>query len=358
MPLEITARARLHLGFLDLTGGPGRRYGGIGLSLASPRLRLILEPHDRLSVEGEAPGRVERLAALFYSRTGLSPGARIRVVESIPEHVGLGSGTQTALGLASGLARLPGLESTPQRLAAIMGRGRRSGIGLHTVLGGGFVVDGGHPPATERAADDDERCGERCPPLLARHEVPESWRILVMIPDAARTVSGPAEERAFLGLSPQAGDDCGRMARLVLMRLLPALVEADLDAFGSALAAAQEIVGACFSRVQDGPFHPGASGLARSLKEGGVRGVGQSSWGPAIYAFAADDREVERLMALSRAAAPRASLLSTRGFNRGASIESVPEILPEQDSPAERARPLPGDRRRGPRPSDRLSPRD
>src|SRR5258706_569439 len=120
MPLEITARARLHLGFLDLTGDPGRRYGGIGLSLASPRLRLT-----------------------------------------------------------SGLAGLHGLESPPLRLAAMMGRGRRSGIGLHTFLGGGFVVDGGHPPATERAADDDERSRERCPPLLARHEIPESWRILV-----------------------------------------------------------------------------------------------------------------------------------------------------------------------------------
>ncbi len=33
---SVSAPARLHLGFLDLNGGLGRRYGSIGLALDAP----------------------------------------------------------------------------------------------------------------------------------------------------------------------------------------------------------------------------------------------------------------------------------------------------------------------------------
>lgn len=315
MQVEVTAQARLHFGFLDLTRGPGRRFGGIGLSISRPRVRLRIEPAGALQVEGEQAPRIEELARRFYTGSGLQPGARIRVLDAIPEHVGLGSGTQTSLALASGLARLHGVSRSADGLCLMMGRARRSGIGYHTFCRGGFVVDGGHP------AGDDPQGPRRRPPLLAGHDFPEAWRILVLIPVLVRTISGRDEEQAFRRLPPEPEDAAGRMARIVLMRLLPALVEADLAAFGAALAEAQEIVGACFAAVQEGAFHPEAAGIAARLKEAGATGVGQSSWGPAIYAFARDEREEERLRAVAFAAAPDATLLSARGFNRGASVE-------------------------------------
>ena len=78
--------------------------------------------------------------------------------------------------------------------------------------------------------------------------------------------------------------DVERVAHLVLMALLPALADADLATFGGALTEIQEITGRWFAPVQGGTFAPGPSEeLVRRMTEWGASGVGQSSWGPAVY---------------------------------------------------------------------------
>lgn len=313
MRVEVRAQARLHFGFFDPAGDRGRRFGGMGLSIARPRYVLRLEPSSALDVQGAEADRVELLAARFLERLELPPRARIRVVESIPAHVGLGSGTQLALALAAGLGRLHGLDLPLADLCVLMDRARRSGVGFHLFERGGLVVEGGHPAG--------ERPVPAPPPLLARQEFPESWRIVVAIPPADETVSGEAEEEAFRRLRPAAGETVDGISRILLMRLLPALAERDLAAFGAALSEIQEMVGACFAAVQDGPFHPAGAALVRRLKEENACGVGQSSWGPAVYAFAADETEEHRLTSIVRAADPSAEILLTRGWNAGAGVE-------------------------------------
>ncbi len=49
----------------------------------------------------------------------------------------------------------------------------------------------------------------------------------------------------------------------------------------------QGITGAWFAPAQGGVFAPGATGdLVARLAEWGATGVGQSSWGPAVYGLA------------------------------------------------------------------------
>ncbi len=333
MQVEVTAHARLHFGFLDLSGSAdgraadapapgrtapgGRRFGGIGLSISKPRAVLRIAPAARLTVQGEQAEEIAALAERFCGVVGIEPRAAITVVEAIPRHVGFGSGTQTALALAAGLSRLWGLDLPPARLATIMDRARRSGVGYHAFQRGGFVVEGGHP--SESATPDRPALP---PPLLMRHEFPEDWRIVLMIPAPARTISGRDEEEAFRRLPPAAEESANRLSRIVLMRLLPALVQRRLPEFGAALSEAQEIVGAAFSAVQAGAFHPQSEMIVRCLKEAGACGVGQSSWGPAVYALAADDGEEQRLRSLALSVAPQTAILSARGLNRGAIVET------------------------------------
>jgi beta-RFAP synthase len=316
MNVTVSANARLHFGFLDLTASRGgRRFGGLGMALSRPALRIRIEKAHGLTVEGPQAARVEAVAARVHRDLELKPQARIVVEEAIPEHVGLGSGTQLALAIASGIARQRGIDQPAARLCALTGRARRSGVGFHLFRHGGFVVEGGHAQGGLAAAD--------VPPLLARHEVPEDWRVVIAVPAAERTMSGEAEEEAFRRLRPAAEPTAERIARAVLTHLLPALAERDLPAFGAALAETQELVGACFAAIQQGLFNPGADPLVRVLKEAKACGVGQSSWGPAVYAFAADAREEERLAALVARADPRALVLRARGCNHGAKIDSV-----------------------------------
>jgi len=326
--VEVHAQARLHFGFLDPSGRGERRFGGIGLAIAKPRFVLRFEPARGLEVAGAQEDRVALLAERFFDALDLAPAARIRVVEAIPGHVGLGSGTQLALAVAAGLSRLLGIDLPPARLCALMGRARRSGVGFHVFQRGGFVVEGGHPPERGESGGAGGPGGPahhapgEAPPLLLRHDAPPAWRIVLAIPLVAQTISGEAEEQAFARMSPPPEGTVDRITHLVLLGILPALAERDLPRFGAAVAEVQELVGACFASVQDGLFHPAGAGLVRRLKEAGACGVGQSSWGPAVYAFAGDQAEEARLCSIVRATAPDATLLVTRGCNHGAAITS------------------------------------
>jgi beta-RFAP synthase len=281
----VEASARLHFGVLDLRGARGRWFGGIGASVARPTLLVSAAPAGTLVADGEDAERAREFASLFLAHHNLRGGAVVRVHRSLPPHAGLGSGTQLALAVARALAVLYGIEGDARALARAVGRGKRSAIGTWTFDEGGLVVEGG------RRADSDE-----CGPLVARMAIPPTWRCIVAIPDGAPGISGVGEAEAFARLPPPPERDVERVAHLVLMSLLPALADADLAGFGRALSEVQEITGRWFASVQGGTFASGASGdLVRRLAEWGASGVGQSSWGPAVYGIVEGDDAMRRL---------------------------------------------------------------
>jgi beta-RFAP synthase len=252
--------ARLHFGVLDLRGALGRRFGGLGAAVPSPSLLL------------EA-ARAAEYARRFLAYSELPGGARLLIHERIPAHSGLGSGTQLGLAVARALAELHGRPAEPAELARAVSRGRRSAIGTWAFALGGFIVEGGRRPGEDGIA-----------PLIARFDMPRQWRCVVVVPPGDPGLSGDAEAAAFERLPPPVEAEVERVSHLVLMQLLPALVEADLQSFGEALSAVQRITGSWFAPQQGGVFAPGpGEGLIRQMAEWGAAGVGQSSWGPAVY---------------------------------------------------------------------------
>ena len=269
----VEAYARLHFGVLDLRGSGGRWFGGIGASASAPSLLLSASPSDALSVDGDDSDRAAAFARQFFGYHRLAGGARIRVKRALPSHAGLGSGTQLALSIARALAELYDVDADIRAVARAMGRAQRSAIGTWTFTGGGLVVEGG------RRAESDE-----CGPLIARLPFPPSWRCVVVVPDGPPGISGADEAEAFATLPTPSEHDVEHVSHLVLMSLLPALAEGDLDAFGRALTEIQEVTGRWFAPAQGGTFASGPSrGLVRQLAEWGAAGVGQSSWGPTVY---------------------------------------------------------------------------
>jgi beta-RFAP synthase len=133
---------------------------------------------------------------------------------------------------------------------------------------------------------------------LARFAIPERWRCVVAVPEGAPGLSGEAEAAAFERLPPPSEREVERVAHLVLMQLLPALVEDDLGSFGAALTEVQRITGGWFASQQGGVFAPGPSAtLVRRMAEWGAAGVGQSSWGPAVYGLVGSEIEAQALAA-------------------------------------------------------------
>ncbi len=260
--VRVEAPARLHLGMLAVAGDGARRFGGLGVSVGRPAVVLEAEPADELSAEGADAERALTFAHRCRDALGLAGGAHLRVVEAIPQHVGLGSGTKLALAVAQALATLEGRDVDAPGLAEAAGRAARSAVGMWTFAVGGLVVEGGHRLGVERPA-----------PLLARHPMPEEWRAVLVVPAAAPGLSGGAEEDAFGRLVP-APERSAVIAQLVLTALLPALVERELEEFGTALTRIQQQVGDSFA-AGAGRAVPSASGRARrgaaALRGGGRR---------------------------------------------------------------------------------------
>jgi beta-ribofuranosylaminobenzene 5'-phosphate synthase len=313
MAVRVEAPARLHMGMLDASGEGARRFGGLGVAVSRPALVVEASASDELTVEGPDCERALAVAQRCRDALDCATGARVRVLETIPAHAGLGSGTRLALAVTAALAALAGRSLDPPAMARTAGRGARSAVGLWTFAFGGLVVEGGR----RRGSDEPS-------PLLMRHAMPDEWRCVLAVPAAQPGLSGPAEAAAFAQVRPDP-DRSALISQLVLTALLPALVERDLEEFGAALSRIQRLVGDAFAPVQSGTFHPQAAPLVEALLRLGAAGAGQSSWGPAVYGVVGTEaagQDIVRRLQAELGAGVRAEVV--RFDNRGASVKEVP----------------------------------
>jgi beta-RFAP synthase len=331
--VSVQTFARLHFGLLNPAGGAAassappafRRFGGVGLMVERPGIRVRVEPAAAWSAGGPLAERALSFAHRFTQRTGIEAGGRalsahhLHVETATPEHAGLGTGTQLGLAVARALAVSWGQECDLRTLARRVGRGLRSGLGAHGFELGGLLVEAG------------KRSAEELAPLVARLPFPDSWRLVLILPGAdAAGLHGTREVDAFAKLvaRPAAHDRTDALCRLVLLGILPALVERELDAFGEALHEFNVRVGEVFAPVQGGVYAgPHVAERVAFLREQGVRGVGQSSWGPTVFAVVGEEDQAQHLAARVRGRfrLHDADVIVTRACNHGALLESSGE---------------------------------
>jgi beta-RFAP synthase len=301
-------------GDLDQVTVPARRFGSVGLMIEQPGVRLSVRPANEWRAEGPLARRALAFAERFAqaARPDSSPCAHLTVERCAREHAGLGTGTQLGLAVARALERLwslPGLDA--KALAECIGRGARSALGIHGLVKGGFLVDGG------------KRADGAIAPLVARLEFPSEWRIVLVVPTEGEGIHGPGEAAAFASL-PDLDSHLRRaevLCRLVLLGLLPALAERDLEAFGAALYEFNLCAGAGFAPIQGGPYASSRiADLVRWFRQEGISGVGQSSWGPTVFAVAADEEHAQnvRRRLCSHMSLAHSEVIITQATNHGA----------------------------------------
>lgn len=277
--VSVRAPARLHLGFLDMHGGFGRKFGSLGLSISDIETSLTAEYANDIDITGPSSERAENYAEQVLSHFGIDGGVKMSINSAIPEHSGLGSGTQLSLAVASAISNLYELpEQQAGHLAAMLHRGARSGIGIGTFMHGGFIVDGGRGENTE------------VPPVISHMPFPEHWRIVLVFDDEAEGMNGVPERRAFNTLPPMDEATSGLLCRLTLMQALPAITEKDCSRFGQAITQIQNIVGDYFADAQGGRYtSPLLKPVLDAMENEGATGIGQSSWGPTGFAIFPDE---------------------------------------------------------------------
>ena len=316
----LRAPARLHLGFLDPSASLGRRFGSIGVVIEGfeTEVELSAALADRVTADTpEGHAQTDRAAShlrALRERSGRFEPLHLRLLQVLPAHGGFGSGTQLALAIGRAFAQWHRLDLGTPTLAHWLGRGQRSGIGIHGFDLGGLLVDGG-PAADGRPA-----------PLLSRIALPDDWRILVVQDAREQGLAGIDEQGAMAGLVAMPAARSAEICHEVLMHVLPGAAGAEFESFAIGVSRVQQLLGEYFAPVQSGRAYTSAA-VGRLMDWIGASAhpaaIGQSSWGPTGFAIVESPSRAEALAQALRAAGliePGLVLRIVAPRNRGAEI--------------------------------------
>jgi beta-ribofuranosylaminobenzene 5'-phosphate synthase len=317
--------SRIHVSLIDMHGGSGRVDGGIGIALDDPCILIEARQSPACEVSGcdsTTSGQIRDIATSVLEGIRAGSGVAITVRTQYPSHIGLGSGSQLALATATAICELYGRTLTVQELARLVGRGGTSGIGTAAFEAGGFIIDGGHRfgPGQEKTgfAPSSASRGIRPAPAIVRHDFPAEWKILLAIPEIPPGASGGREADIFRQYCPVPLDEVRALCHEVLVRMLPGIVERDLDLFGSSINAVQNLG---FKRVELSLQPPQVTGLLDTMRSAGAAGAGMSSFGPTLYAFGDTGmKEIERAAQRYMEEWCGGKTLITAARNRGAAV--------------------------------------
>lgn len=278
--ITITTGSRLHFGMCSF-GQPGRRqFGGAGVMIDAPAVCVRLSRAEQFGACGSMKERTLDTTRRVMQAWGeeKEPPCTIEVLQTPRQHVGLGSGTQLALAVARGLHALFDRDcGSAEELARCAGRGRRSAIGLHGFWQGGLLLEGGKLEP------------EQISPLVARVELPAAWRWVLVCPRAESGLSGPDEQAAFDRLPAVPEELSLRLWREAEQELLPAAARGEFTAFSRSLFRFGQLAGRCFQSQQGGVYaSQQTAALVDWIRQQGIQGVGQSSWGPTLFALASE----------------------------------------------------------------------
>ncbi len=319
----IQTPSRLHLTLTDLTGGCGRVDGGVGISLDEPNILLEAERCEDLVAVGENADRALAAARTVQKYLGLG-GANLSIRSGYRMHTGLGGGTQLCIAAGKAMCELYHQPLSVREIARIIHRGGTSGIGTAAFEAGGFLVDGGHsygPGKDKMSFSPSSACtGIRPASVIARHDFPRDWKIILALPEVAAGAHGKREVDIFREYCPLPAAEVHELCYQILVRMLPSLVEGSLDGFGAAVNRVQEIG---FKKVEVMLQHSVVRRLMAAMREAGAAGAGLSSFGPAVYAIT--DTQVRDIEAAAREAMREmgGEVLITRARNEGARVRMI-----------------------------------
>lgn len=321
LSVRVQAPARLHLGFLDPAGTLGRRFGSLGLVIDGAQTwvelaRAPTDSFDAIAGAGAALARAREHVATLRAATDCRAPIALRLRAAPPAHMGLGSGTQLALAVGRAFCTCFGLDMATGALAALLGRGARSGVGAAGFDSGGLLLDGG--PRADGA-----------PALvLSRIAMPQAWRVLLVLDARLRGLSGAAERSALAQLAPLPRATAAEICHEVLMRVLPGAAGAEFAPFAAGVNRMQELLGLHFAPAQGGQaFTSQAVGrLLRWTSAHAAAAIGQSSWGPAGFAILASEAEARQVLAAAQAAGvadPALQVQVLQARNHGAAVSTL-----------------------------------
>ncbi len=276
-PILVRTPSRLHFGLLGFGNPNARQFGGVGVMVNQPGIALQAKTSQSLRITGGFEDRIHD-AAMRWAKSTNHEGeltCEFDVKQAPRLHAGLGVGTQLALAVATALNGLFDREcESPEHLARSVGRGLRSAVGTHGFAAGGLIAEQGKLP------------NESISSLIEHVALPPVWRFVLTTPMEQVGLHGEHEQSAFADLPPVPSTTTQELTAIMNDRIVPSAKAGDFAGFSDAVYDFGFIAGSCFESIQGSAYNGAAlTKLVERLRAHGVRGVGQSSWGPTIFAI-------------------------------------------------------------------------
>lgn len=303
--LRITTPCRIHLSLIDENGYTGRVDGGFGLMLDRPNVVFEASNNAReFKIEAHKYYResievINEIASKVFKKYGISnKNFHFNLKRYFPSHVGLGSKTQLSLAIATAIIKLKNIDhTTTHDLTKLVERGGTSGIGWRGFETGGFILDGGHDFGKDQEKETflPSFASSSANPAMTifRHDIPENWRFVLVIPSVKKGAYGDDEIRAFQNYAPIPKNEVNEVSHQVLMKILPGILKGDLKCFGEGLKRIQSIG---FKKIEINLQHKTIKDLLNFFDEYGLKAYGMSSFGPSVIGIVESDSEAEDLL--------------------------------------------------------------
>lgn len=277
-----------------------------------PQSIVRIRSSDHWQCNRNHAGRIMPIAKRMIRWAGISdlPRCNVQIADTARPHCGLGSGTQLSLAVAEAISRFIGLEIPPLILATtISGRGKRSAVGIHGYFQGGLIHE---QPQTDQQLN----------PVKQRIELPTQWRVAFLVPaQTQKNVSGENEREFFSKLGNDATDLVEHLHCIIKQQLMPAAFASDFASFCQAVTAYNESSGQLFRSVQGSAFNgQQVTDLVAKLRAAGQVGIGQSSWGPGVFAWFESSRTLDSFLATAKESRSFQIVTTARPRNEGRTV--------------------------------------
>ena len=279
--------ARIHLGFLDLNHLAERNFGSIGLTISKFKNIFEIKEHDKFEIESKDKTIKKKIEKIFkkFSKIKKLKNCKIIVSQNIPQHVGLGSGTQISLSVGYLISEFNNLNFSINEISQISERGLRSGIGIQSFKTGGFIVDSGKAKGSNSL-----------PLTIFNKKWPKQWKIILVFDQKISGIFGKNEVQEFNKMKKEVLNIGNINCKTVLMKILPSIIEKDFANFSSGIQIIQDNMSKIFYRNKKNKFASKEIELIFNfLKKKKIFGFGQTSWGPTGFIFCENINEQNRL---------------------------------------------------------------
>ena len=209
----------------------------------------------------------------------------------------MGSKTQLSLAIAIAITKLKNKSVSIQELTKLVQRGGTSGIGWRGFEKGGFIIDAGHNfgKGKEKESFLPSSASITADPALTimRYPIPEHWRFVLVIPNVKKGAYGDEEVTIFQSHAPIPKEEVNEVSHQILMKVIPGIINEDLECFGEGLKRIQDIG---FKKIEISLQHEIVKNVLSLFEEHGVKAFGMSSFGPSIVGVVESDEDANSLL--------------------------------------------------------------